>query len=229
MSRWQAVIFDLDDTLFLERDYVRSGFRAVAAWSEQNLGILSEKGFAELNLFFDQGVRGDTFNRWLAMHGWSSNDLVDKLVMVYREHEPIIEPSPQVPSILDLLHKSYKLGIVSDGNVNVQRRKLEALGLSHHFDAVIFSEELGKEASKPSTKPFNVILQILEVEGPRSIYVADNPAKDFIGARKAQMFTIRLRRAEGQYAHLDPPTTLHAPHVTLSSITELEQVLSENE
>ena len=35
-----VVTFDLDDTLYLERDFVRSGFAAVGAW------LATERGYA---------------------------------------------------------------------------------------------------------------------------------------------------------------------------------------
>ena len=55
-----VVVFDLDDTLYLERDYVRSGFRAVDAWLASR-GILGFFGEAWAN--FENGLRGKAFDR----------------------------------------------------------------------------------------------------------------------------------------------------------------------
>ena len=74
MPAWQAIVFDLDDTLYPERAYVLSGFRAVAAWAAGELGLPVTQGFAELRRLFDDGVRGDTFNRWLESHGFQPDD-----------------------------------------------------------------------------------------------------------------------------------------------------------
>ena len=60
-----AVVFDLDDTLYAERDYVLSGMGAVAAWVEAELGSGADEAFAELVALFDQGVRGRVFDLWL--------------------------------------------------------------------------------------------------------------------------------------------------------------------
>jgi FMN phosphatase YigB (HAD superfamily) len=35
---WQGIVFDLDDTLYPERGYVLSGFKAVASCAEARLG-----------------------------------------------------------------------------------------------------------------------------------------------------------------------------------------------
>ncbi len=225
MSRWQAIVFDLDDTLYPERDYVLSGFRAVAAWAEAHLDIPAALGLAELQSLFEQGVRGDTFNRWLAAHGLASESLVLRLVQVYREHEPALTPFPEVPGLLASFRRRYRLGIVSDGYLAVQQRKLAALNLAHHFEAIVFSDEWGRRAWKPSVIPFQAVLQRLAVSAAGSVYVADNPGKDFLGARQAGMFTVWVRRPGGEYARSTPPTAHHAPHWTITSLLELESTI----
>lgn len=227
MNRWRAIVFDLDDTLYPERDYVLSGFHAVAVWAETALGIPAEQCFTELTSLFEQGVRSDTFNRWLAAHSLSHYNLVAELVTVYREHQPQLAPLPNVPKLLRSLHHHYRLGLVSDGYLGVQQRKLAALNLADYFDAVIFSDQLGREAWKPSTKPFKAVLKQLAVRATKAVYIADNPAKDFLGARRVGMFTVWVRRPDGEYADLTPPTPHHTPDLTIRTLAELEQLLVE--
>jgi putative hydrolase of the HAD superfamily len=225
VSRWQAVVFDLDDTLYPERDYVRGGFRAVAAWAEPHLGVPRDQGFAELWRLFEEGVRGDTFDRWLAAHGLGAAGLTERLVQVYRDHEPGLAPFPGVRELLGALRGRCRLGLLTDGHLGVQQAKLAALRLAPAFDATIFSDEWGRAAWKPSTVPFAAVVRALGTEPAEVVYVADNPAKDFLGARRSGMSGIRLRHADGEYAQLEPATTEHAPDVTVSSLAALEQVL----
>ena len=221
MRKWQAIVFDLDDTLYPERTYVLSGFQAVAVWGEEHLGILASEGFATLWRLFEDGVRGDTFNRWLAMHG-KSDDVVPQLVTVYREHQPRIVPFPDVPATLARLQEHFPLGLLSDGYLEVQRRKLMALNIANLFNAVLFSDELGRRYWKPSTRPFEVMLHRLGVQNPRNaIYVGDNPLKDFVGARQIGMGTIWIRRPGGVYSALEPRTDAHKPDVQLKSLEEM--------
>jgi len=229
MSILQAITFDLDDTLYPERDFVLSGFRAVAGWVEIHLDIPARAGFVELRNLFEQGVRGDTFNRWLAAHRLADGDLVARLVRVYREHIPQIQPFPKVPALLQRLHHRYHLGLISDGCLAVQQRKLAALGLSGYFDAVVFSDEWGPEAWKPSPYPFQVVLERLGVEASRTVYIADNPTKDFLGAHQTGLWTVWVRRPGGVYSHLNPPSPQHAPDVEIVSLTELENTLQKLE
>jgi putative hydrolase of the HAD superfamily len=225
VSRWRAIVFDLDDTLYPERDYVLGGFRAVAAWAEANLGIPAWQGFAELQRLFELGVRGNTFDRWLGEHSLWADGLVPQLVQVYRAHDPALMPFPEVPGVLTSLRGRYQLGLVSDGYLTVQRRKLAVLGLAHYFDAVVFSDEWGRDAWKPSRVPFEAVLKQLKVKAPHSIYVGDNPLKDFLGARQAGMYTVRVQRPGAEYTHLEPPSPQHSPHWMVASLNELEQVV----
>jgi len=224
-KKWQAVIFDLDDTLYPERDYVLSGFRAVSLWAEAHWGISAAEGFAELQELLDQGVRGNTFDRWLASHQIPVNGAIQELVHIYRNHQPTLTPFPEVPELLSSLKNACRLGLLSDGYLEVQKRKLCALDLAHYFDAIVFSDEWGREAWKPSLKPFKEILARLRTDAGVSTYVGDNSTKDFLGARQVGMYTIWVKRPEGFYASLQPPTANHAPDFTLESLVELKPFL----
>ena len=223
---WQAILLDLDDTLYPEREYVLSGFQAVARWADENLGIPSAEGYAQLSDLHEQGIRSDTFNRWLAARGIPGGDWVLKLVDVYRHHSPNVAPFPEIPSLLERLGRCCKLGLISDGYLGVQRKKLDALGLEQHFAAVVFSDEWGRESWKPSTRPFKEALATLEVDSSdAAVYVGDNAAKDFLGARRLGMRTIQCLWSGGDYIAIEPPTPEHAPDATASTISELKGML----
>ncbi len=227
MARWQAIVFDLDDTLYPERDFVLSGFRAVARWAASRLGIPADAGYGELRGLLDEGVRGSTFNEWLSRRGIATDEWVPEMIEVYRTHIPDIEPFENVPGILARLRAArYCLGLLSDGYLDVQRRKLEALGLEPAFDAVVFSDEWGRSAWKPSTKPFEAVLERLGGAHPAgAVYVGDNPSKDFLGARNAGMFSIRVRTLEALYGSLEPESPRHAPDLEIPGLDGLEQAL----
>lgn len=225
MRELQAVVFDLDDTLYPERAYVLSGFRAVAAWAEEQLDIPADQTFVELRQLFNEGVRRNTFDCWLENQGFHANRWAPQMVAVYREHQPQITPYPHVLEPLQRLRHRYRLGLVTDGYLAVQQRKLACLGVEPFFDAVVFSDELGPEAWKPSPRPFQVVLERLEITGPEAGYVADNPTKDFFAARHLGMWTVRVRHPDGLYRHLEPPSAEHAPDVEIESVDRLETIL----
>jgi putative hydrolase of the HAD superfamily len=225
MPTLQAIVFDLDDTLYPEKSYILSAFQAVATWTEARLSIPRQRGFAELAGLYEAGVSGDTFDRWLSSHGFAPDDWVPEMVRVYRRHDPRIAPYDGVERLLGRLRERFRLGLVSDGYLETQRKKLASLCIGSFFDVVVFSDEWGREAWKPSPIPFERALEELRVAGHEAVYVADNPAKDFLGARRAGMWTIRVRRPEGVYSRLEPPSADHAPHVEIPSLEHLEPAL----
>src|SRR3546814_14266579 len=89
----RVLVFDLDDTLYLERDYVASGFRAVGQWVLENLGL---GGFEERAWrHFAGGSRGRIFDTVLGELGFGGRpDLVARLVSLYRPPQPDIRLAP---------------------------------------------------------------------------------------------------------------------------------------
>lgn len=225
MKHWDAVIFDLDDTLYAERDYVYSGFRAVATWGEPRWGIPSDRIYAGLVRMFENGTRQNTFDTWLSVNHLPSGRYVAEMVQIYRQHEPTLAPYPGTVELLGRISRHSRLGLLSDGTLAVQRRKLAALGIARYFEAVVFSDEWGQDAWKPSTRPFEAMMSRLAANPERSVYVADNPRKDFLGARRSGLTGIRLRHPDGLYRDEEPISVDHAPDQEVRDLASLERIL----
>ncbi len=199
-----VVAFDLDDSLYLERDYVRSGFRAVDEWATKNLGV---SDFGRLAwAAFEDGARGTIFDTaLLACGAQPTPESIRRLVDVYRTHVPAIALAPDAIECLRRLSGRVRLAIVTDGPLQSQRAKVRALGLEALVDHVVFTEELGPGFAKPSPRAFELVEEHLAAAGERCVYVADNPAKDFAGPSIRGWRSIRIRRPDG--LHHDVPGT----------------------
>ena len=228
MQRFHALVFDLDDTLYPEREFVRSGFSAVALWAQEHLGLDGSRSFASLWALFERGVRGNTFDLWLEEEGVAPAGHVKEIVGVYRNHTPAISAYPDVSRALDLFRPGHRLGIVSDGDPEIQLRKLRALGLGSYFDAVVVSDMPGVQARKPSPKPFHAVLDRLGVHGEKAVYIADNPLKDFAGARAAAMSTVRVRRPGGLYSQSEAPSEAYEPDLEVESMSALTALIEQS-
>jgi putative hydrolase of the HAD superfamily len=222
----RAVVFDLDDTLYFERDYVEGGFRAVASWAAGHYGTDPAQTHEELTTIFDGIGRHDTFDRWLAGRGLGSAEAVSRMVEVYGTHIPQISAHPYAEGMLDRLRTTFRLGLLSDGRLEVQQRKLRVLGIAGRFDQILFTDELGREMWKPSPIGFRNLLTRLEVDGHDAVYVADNPKKDFIGARAVGMKSIRVRSEKGLYRHAEAPTADHTPDLEVDDLSLVETALN---
>lgn len=218
----RAVAFDMDDTLYPERAFVFSGYRAVSEAVEAELGFPIYDELVEL---FQSGRRGDLFTPVLARHLAAVEErYVKRLVAVYRAHSPKIAPFPEADSVLNEIRGRYRAALISDGIEAVQQRKLNALGLRTHFEAVVMSGEFGREFWKPHPLPFEVCARRLAITTGQMVYVGDNPAKDFVTARKLGLGTIRVRRPGTLHFDIQLPPAQEAD-VTVETLSEIPEAV----
>ncbi len=219
----RCVVFDLDDTLFLERDYVRSGFDAVGVWAREALGLegLAESCWAR----FESGQRGRIFDDVLFAAGLDpAPPLIGQLVQVYRDHRPAIEVLPDARVCLERLRRrGYALAVVTDGPLRSQQRKAEALGVERWADLVVFTEALGPGFGKPHCRAFRDVEAYSGLGGSACTYVADNTVKDFAGPKSLGWATVRVRRPWGlHHAQLSPLDV----DTEIEDLSELDRWLS---
>lgn len=212
-------VFDLDDTLYPERDYVLSGFQALDEWTQHEFGI---KGFSKhCEKLFQTGQRGTIFNRALEISGIEPTaSIISQLVSTYRAHTPTLTLFLDAQHLLKHRLSGKRFGLITDGYFEVQKAKVAALGIDTHMDALVYSDALGREHWKPSQAPYHAIEAQLDVEGARCLYIGDNPVKDFFGARARGWLTIRLRR-EGTEHSGKEATPEQAADIEINSLNEL--------
>jgi putative hydrolase of the HAD superfamily len=200
-DRWpiHTIVFDLDDTLFLERDFVLSGFAAVDRWLRSQRRV---EGFAErAGRVFGEGARGRIFDTVLRELGLDASPAeVERLVSVYREHEPQLALLPDSESALGWAAANFQLGLITDGYASVQKRKIRALGLESRIACRIVTDDWGREHWKPSPTPYQRVMAHFPGPAPGYVYLGDNPRKDFLAPRALGWRTIRLRRPDGEHA-----------------------------
>jgi putative hydrolase of the HAD superfamily len=215
-----VVVFDLDDTLYLERDFVRSGFAAVDAWLGAHHGVNEFQAHAwEL---FLAGRRGDVFDQTLPMIGVEPRpELIRRLIEVYREHTPQIRLEPAAPDLLAALDGRCRLALLTDGYHDTQRRKIAALGLDAWCDPVVCTDRWGRAHWKPSPRGFLHIQEALEAAPERCIYVADNPAKDFRAPKALGWRTLRVRHPQGEHARGDAASPRDQADRTVAGLAEV--------
>jgi putative hydrolase of the HAD superfamily len=197
-----GLVLDVDDTLYLERTYVESGFAAVGAWVSDTLGV---EGFAENALSaFAAGARGDVFDRVLARIGIEPTPaLVGSLVDHYRAHRPDIALlSDAATLIAQASQLGLPIAVITDGPAVSQRRKVTSLRLTDYCDPIVITDDTPDVRSKPDPSAYRLIEQRWGVDPKRLVYIGDNPAKDFRAPQALGWHTVRVRRAGGLHEHL---------------------------
>jgi putative hydrolase of the HAD superfamily len=185
------LVFDLDDTLYPEIDYVKSGIYTVAKYLSEKYNLdakeINIEMFADLKL----NGRGLIFNNILHNYNIYSKKELNNCVSVYRSHKPKIFLFEAAEKFLDS-HQYFNKYIITDGNINVQRNKIKALGLNKYFKKTIPTYQYGINHSKPSTLCFEKIMKWENCEASDLIYIGDNPNKDFVNIKKIGIRTIRV-------------------------------------
>ena len=226
MGHYKAVVFDLDDTLFPEREFVRSGFAAVGAWMQAERGVAGFGAAAWRR--FEAGERKRAFDEALAeLEVASEPGLVEQLVSIYRGHRPQIALFPEAVEVLDTLRGRYRLGLITDGYAATQRQKIAALEIEPLFAKIVVTDELGRENWKPSRGPFLAVMEALGCGGGECVYVGDNPTKDFVAPNELGWLTVRVGREGGEHVAvpLDQFPPGHRPQHTIDSLLRLPRIL----
>jgi putative hydrolase of the HAD superfamily len=218
-----CVVFDIDDTLYFERDYCYSGFDALAPWAKTWLGA---SGFAEkCREAHDSGRRGNVFNLVLEACGVECRpEAISALVGLYRSHLPAIRLCDDAREALSEAAARWPVAVISDGSAMSQSRKADALGLHSYASPIFLTELFGRDCTKPSPVLFRKVQEARPAR--RYVYVADNPAKDFHAPRMLGWHSVRIRRPGGLH-HAVPNLPEATPNAELPDCSGLIRLLSE--
>ncbi|PWM30861.1 MAG: hypothetical protein DBX55_03885 [Verrucomicrobia bacterium] len=208
----KLAVCDFDDTLVLERDFIKSGYaRAAEFLAEEGFAENAEEAESALWREFSKSPK-NVFDRFAKnfLPG-APSELAEKLIQIYRLHKPRIAYRPDVREFLSGARaRGMKLAIVTDGLSETQHNKLDAVGAERDFDAAIVTSDFGPDWAKPSVKPFELLRDNFGIPFDETLYVGDNPAKDFAMSAKIPITTARILR-EG---------AIHAGNEYLDGITE---------
>ena len=203
----KVFVFDLDDTLYSERDFEKSGIEFV-------YNKLSIKHISLEKIL-------DNRNNWIELIIAAANNQITKqtLLDIYRNHSPSIQLYKDSKVFLErLLSKGIDMSLITDGRSITQRNKLRALGIESFFKNIVISEEVNSE--KPSEYNFRLVMDNKIAEN--YIYIADNPKKDFITPNKLGWTSICLLD-KGQNVHEQVFTNSieYNPHFIIKSFNEI--------
>ncbi len=168
VDKHTIIVFDLDDTLYNELDFLKSAYKSIAV-------LLEPTDWKQLysRMFCMYRSKINVFEFLANAYEIDTPTLIE----MYRNHQPDIQLFDGVLEVFAAIKsKSGKIAIITDGRSKTQRAKLKSLGILKYMDKVIISEEIGSE--KPSLANFKAIENSLS--GKTYYYIADNLNKDFI-------------------------------------------------
>jgi len=213
----KAVFFDLDNTLYDSEKYYTRAFKSISYYIYKNFKINQQTTYEILN---------KNWKRNTSMYNRIFDDLVEDLdlkinindiVKIFNEQK--VEENDLFLDTIPVLKKlsnEYKIGIITDGNVLRQKRKIQKCGVESLVDLIVYTKTL---QPKPSPVSFQYALNQLSSNNIQPFYVADNPKIDFIGAKKMNFTTIRIVR--GEFKDVDSDKNVDYSIKTLKDVREI--------
>ncbi|NSL89782.1 HAD hydrolase-like protein [Chitinophaga sp. Mgbs1] len=217
-----VLVFDLDDTLYDEITFVKSGYKAVAGWLHQHYGLDEAQVYHDLEAQLMAKGRDNAFNEVLGRYGIFSTAIVRKCLSVYRLHSPVIRLNEDAVKCLERF-REYPKYIVTDGNKIVQGAKIKALDFKpDQIKKAFVTYRYGRKHSKPSPYCFLKISTLEGVSPENVIYIGDNPNKDFVGIKPLGFKTIRI--LQGMFKDVRKEAAYEAD-LNIRSLNELTEDL----
>ena len=178
------IVFDLDDTLYKEIDFVKSAYIYVCKYIRSRFGI---DFFSHIQECIDDGI--NFYDYIISKLHHKHNFSIEKYLELYRFHYPKLSLSADTTEFLNnISDRKIGFSIITDGRSISQNNKIKALGLSHLAQNIIISEETGYE--KPHVNNFKIIEKIYPDK--KLLYVADNTSKDFLAPNTLKWDTVCL-------------------------------------
>ena len=245
----KGVIFDLDDTLYPEREYVRSGFNEVGKWiaskkpdagdrvsggandvgggAANTVGGAAERISDRLFSFFEEGAPAiDRLLDEICADSFEKDELKEGALKIYREHFPVIHLYDGALELIETLKRQgIRVGIITDGRPEGQRAKIEALGLDKVISDIVITDELGGgQFHKPCDIAYRIIQRRWGIPYEQMVYVGDNPVKDFIAPGQLGMQSVYVDNPEGVH-FTDKRGDLSSCVRKIDSVTDLLKVI----
>lgn len=198
MTAVDAVLFDLDDTICA---YEQSADDVLSVAFDE-VGVepffTGEEYIARFDEFLDAGetiepIREACFAAFAEEAG--REPAVGRAVAdayAAERDQTAVEFLPGAERALDALADRYPLGLVTNGDPDLQTPKMRSLRIEDYFETVVFA---GVDAPyKPDPEPFDLALDVIGADPGRTVHVGNSLGSDVAGAHAAGVQSVWLRR-----------------------------------
>jgi putative hydrolase of the HAD superfamily len=203
-------VFDLDDTLYSEREFEKSAIEFV--YNNFKIKHIELETILKNRKNWIEQIIDD-----------KNNQITLQMVLdIYRNHFPTIQLYKDSKLFLEKLFSlGNEMSLITDGRSITQRNKLKALGIESIFNNIIISEEV--DSVKPSEINFRMVMNNKNPDN--FIYIADNPNKDFITPNKLGWTSIcLLDRGHNVHEQNFTNNLEFNPHFIIKSFDEIQLV-----
>ncbi len=223
MKTYEWILFDADDTLFhfdafsglkkffatftidfTKEDFVIFQHTNLPLWVEYQNGNITPTE-----------LKHQRFLAWSKKLNVSTEQLNQGFISTMTE---LCKPLDGASELLDALNGKVKMGIITNGFIDMQEKRLAHTGLRKHFDLLIISEEVG--IAKPHPDIFSHAFEKMGQPAlERVLMVGDTPESDIMGGINAGIDTCWLNHQNKLL-----PASIR-PHYEVTSLKALQNLL----
>lgn len=210
----KTITFDLDDTLWDVEPVLIQAEQTTYAWltehaplltqhytqaalSEQKFGVYNNRPelahqISQLRIVaMQEALIEARYPPQLAQQ------LSQQAFAIFIEARHQVSLYEEVEPLLSTLKPHYKLGVLTNGNANVER-----LTIGHYFDFTVSAEQLN--ASKPAKDHFIAAQQASGNAAEQILHVGDHPVQDILAARAAGCHAIWFNPNHNPWPETEP-------------------------
>lgn len=222
-KQYEWVLFDADETLFhfdaflgLQTAFIQFNASFSADDFQQYQQVNQALWLAyQNNTITAEQLQTERLIPWATQLGVKPRELNDAFINAMAI---LCQPLEGAIELLQALHGTVKLGIITNGFSAMQQARLERTGIKHHFEFIVVSEEVG--IAKPHPAIFDHAMALMgNPPRERILMVGDNLEADILGGLHAGMHTCWLNTKN------QPLPTHIKPHYEINTLSALSPLI----
>lgn len=219
---YEAILFDLDDTLYDLRSYWSGRLKLAFATVQARYPHFDQQNLVDVAVANKVYMR--QMPEFLRQIEVTDEQLIAEVSDQYcRNWFEELELAEDALAMIERLRPRLRLGLVTNGPSSTQRPKIKRFGLDQHMDVIVVSEEVG--VAKPDPAIFRIALAKLGTKPATTLYVGDSIENDLVGAAAAGMPFIWInRRDESLPEDVPPPLAVIRQLAELPPLVETQVV-----
>lgn len=218
MSKITTVIFDLDNTLIDRQKAAREIIKDIIDMDFPNASIEEKQDiFLKLYEFDAEGhvLKEECFKKYIEYFQIKHKTWEEYYDYWNKNFAKNTYVFPKSDEVLKYIKSKYRIAMITNGNVDMQREKLKRSTIQYHFDTIMISGEFG--IPKPDARIFLEMCRRLNVKPEECVYVGDSLKHDVSGSIGAGMHSI--------WIHPNPEYRTDLPCQRIYHIEDLMLVL----
>lgn len=217
----KAIILDLDDTLYdCSGTLIVQGRRQVAKMIARLVNCTEEKAYLlQLEIEEKYGTKTNIYEKIVILYnlpGQYTKELLEEFIHVDLSHITLFPDV--IDTLIQLKAHGYKLILVTSGERQIQKKKVDILGLSTYFDDILIAD---RNYAREKKDCFLDIIQQYNLKPEEVICVGDKIDDELSAGKFFGMFTVMFEHGRHYKAYLKEQEKHIKPDYFIKHIKDL--------